>query len=121
VLCWVLVIAATGSLPRVPLMIVAAGLLIRLFGLQHDCGHHSLFKSARANNIVGSCLGVLMCTPYFLWRYTHALHHKASGKFDRRDEVTDIYTMTVDEYARAPRWYRIGYRVFFRTHSPGRA
>lgn len=112
VLCWVLLIAAAGSLVVVPLIVVAAGLLIRLFVLQHDCGHHSLFTSARANDAVGSCLGVLTSTPYFLWRYTHALHHKTSGKFDRRDEVTDIYTMTVEEYARAPRWHRIGYRAF---------
>jgi len=112
VLCWSLIIASPRSLLLFPLIIVAAGLAIRLFVLQHDCGHYSLFKSARTNDIVGSFLGVLTCTPYFLWRYTHALHHKTSGKFDGRQQVRDIFTMTVDEYARAPRWHRVGYRLF---------
>lgn len=69
VLCWSLMIASAQSHLLFPLTIVAAGLLVRLFVLQHDCGHCSLFESARANDIVGSSRrthvhAVLSVAPY---------------------------------------------------------
>src|ERR1700741_53591 len=44
---------------RLLLAIPAAALYVRLFILQHDCGHGSLFANARANRWVGATLGVL--------------------------------------------------------------
>ena len=39
------------------LALPAAGLYVRTFIIQHDCGHGSYFASAKANNIVGGVLG----------------------------------------------------------------
>ena len=63
---------------------LAAGLLIRLFLIQHDCGHGSFFPNKHANDWVGRALGVLTVTPYDLWRRSHAIHHASSGNLDRR-------------------------------------
>jgi acyl-lipid omega-6 desaturase (Delta-12 desaturase) len=76
---------------------LAAGLLIRLFMIQHDCGHGSFFPSKVANDWVGRALGVLTMTPYDLWRRSHSIHHATSGNLDRRG-IGDIKTLTVREY-----------------------
>lgn len=93
------------------LALPAAGLLVRLFIFQHDCGHGSFFHSQRLNHIVGSCLGLITLTPYFDWRHTHALHHGSHGDLDRRGDG-DVLTLTVDEYARLGWWKRLGYRLY---------
>ena len=79
------------------LSVPAASFLIRLFVIQHDCGHQSYFNSAPANDWVGRALGVLTLTPYGYWRNTHAAHHATSGNLDRRG-IGDITTLTVEEY-----------------------
>jgi omega-6 fatty acid desaturase (delta-12 desaturase) len=89
----------------------AAGFLLRVFMIQHDCGHHSFFKSRRANDVVGFLLALLTMTPYHRWRRNHLLHHVTSGDLDRRGHG-DIYTMTVDEYARSSLLVRLAYRAF---------
>lgn len=93
------------------LAIPTSGLLIRLFIFQHDCGHGSFLPSRRANNIVGSILGVLMLTPYYYWQRTHAIHHGTSGDLDRRS-FGDIETLTVKEYLALSRIDRLKYRIY---------
>ncbi len=93
------------------LAVPTAGLLVRLFIIQHDCGHGSLFRSRRINNLVGRVLGVVTLTPYDYWRRTHATHHATSGNLDRRG-VGDIETMTVQEYQACSRWRRLVYRAY---------
>lgn len=93
------------------LSIPAAGLLVRAFIILHDCGHGSFFKSNKANEVIGTIMGVLTFTPYLQWRHEHALHHAGSGDLDRRG-VGDVYTMTVEEYLKASRWEKIKYRVY---------
>lgn len=90
---------------------LAAFLLVRLFIIQHDCGHSSTFESRAANDWVGRALGVLTLTPYDYWRRSHALHHASSGNLDRRG-IGDITTLTVDEYRALSFWRRVGYRVY---------
>jgi len=93
------------------LAVPMAGLLVRCFIFQHDCGHGAFLKSRRANNAVGFFLGVLMLTPYDYWRRTHAIHHGTSGDLDRRG-FGDIRTLTVREYlARSP-GRRFAYRLY---------
>jgi omega-6 fatty acid desaturase (delta-12 desaturase) len=93
------------------LAVPAAGLLVRIFIIQHDCGHGSFFKSRKANDLLGSISGVLTLTPYFYWRKSHAIHHASAGNLENRG-VGDIYTMTVDEYRQQSRWGRLKYRVY---------
>jgi omega-6 fatty acid desaturase (delta-12 desaturase) len=93
-----------------PLAILAAGFLIRIFIIFHDCGHFSFFKSKRANNAVGIIAGLLNLTPYRHWRWQHALHHGTAGDLDRRGSG-DIWTLTVQEYLQGTRWKRFAYRL----------
>ena len=93
-----------------PLAILAGGLLVRIFIIFHDCGHGSFFKSRRANDLTGFIAGMLNFTPYYHWRWEHAVHHASSGDLDRRG-TGDVWTMTVKEYRASSRWRRLGYRV----------
>jgi acyl-lipid omega-6 desaturase (Delta-12 desaturase) len=93
------------------LAIPAALMLVRLFMLQHDCGHGAFFKSQRLNNLVGTVLGVFTLVPYHYWRRTHAVHHATSGNLDVRG-FGDIDTLTVKEYLSRPRLKRLGYRLY---------
>jgi acyl-lipid omega-6 desaturase (Delta-12 desaturase) len=89
----------------------AAGFLVRLFMIQHDCGHGAFFHHRLANDWVGRVIGVLTLTPYDYWRRTHAIHHSTSGNLDRRG-IGDIDTLTVHEYLALSRWGRLHYRVY---------
>ncbi len=93
-----------------PLAVLAAGFLVRLFIIHHDCGHGSFFKSRRANDTLGFITGVLTFTPYDHWRWEHALHHATSSDLDRRG-TGDIWTLTVQEYLESSRWRRFAYRL----------
>jgi omega-6 fatty acid desaturase (delta-12 desaturase) len=93
------------------LAVPAAGFLVRLFIIQHDCGHGSLFRSRFANDLTGRIIGVFTLTPYDYWRRTHAAHHATSGNLDRRG-VGDISTLTVREYLALSRWRRLAYRLY---------
>jgi omega-6 fatty acid desaturase (delta-12 desaturase) len=93
------------------LALPVAGLYVRLFIFQHDCGHGSFFSSARLNDTVGRVLGVVTLMPYSYWRRTHAIHHATSGNLDRRG-TGDIVTLSVDEYVALPWWRRLGYRLY---------
>jgi omega-6 fatty acid desaturase (delta-12 desaturase) len=94
----------------VPLAILAGAFLVRIFIISHDCGHGSFFKSRRANDILGFVTGVLTLTPYYHWRWEHAIHHASSGDLDRRG-MGDIWTLTVQEYIESSRWKRFAYRL----------
>src|SRR6266436_639188 len=93
------------------LAVPTAGFLVRLFMIQHDCGHGSFFRHRLANDWVGRVIGVLTLTPYDFWRRTHARHHAASGNLDRRG-MGDVDTLTVREYLALSRGRRIGYRLY---------
>jgi len=93
------------------LLLPAAGFLVRLFMIQHDCGHGSFFPSRRANDWVGRVIGVATLTPYDHWRASHAFHHASSGNLDRRG-IGDVHTLTVAEYLARSRWGRLRYRLY---------
>lgn len=87
-----------------------SGLMVRLFILQHDCGHGSYFRSQRAADITGHVLAVLAMTPYHYWRTNHAKHHAHSGNLDRRG-FGDIGTLTTKEFEALGAGGRLGYRL----------
>ena len=91
---------------------VAAGFMVRIFIILHDCGHGSYFKSTRANDIFGSLSGILALTPYFSWRHNHALHHATAGDLDRRATWDVPITYTVKEYLKLPAWKKLIYRIY---------
>jgi omega-6 fatty acid desaturase (delta-12 desaturase) len=92
-----------------PLSALAAGFLVRIFIIQHDCGHGSFFRSRRANDLVGLLCSLMTLTPYAFWRRQHARHHGSWNNLDRRAASgLDIYSscMTVAEYRALGRWRR---------------
>ncbi len=93
------------------LAVPTAGFLVRLFMLQHDCGHLTLFTSKSANDWVGRALGFITLTPYDYWRHEHAQHHMGSGNLERRG-IGDIDTFTLAEYKALSLWGRFKYRVY---------
>lgn len=89
-----------------------AGLfLLRLFIIQHDCGHGAFLKRRASNDWIGRALGVFTLTPYDCWRHSHALHHAATGNLDARG-FGDVDTLTVREYQGRSWWGRFGYRLY---------
>ena len=99
VILWILMWGAIGSGYWVGLLLAvpAAGFLVRLFMIQHDCGHGSFFRRRLTNDWVGRVIGVLTLTPYDFWRHSHALHHANSGNLDHRG-FGDVDTLTVREF-----------------------
>ena len=93
------------------LAVPAAGFLVRLFMIQHDCGHGSFFRRRSVNDWVGRVIGVFTLTPYDFWRRSHGIHHATSGNLDRRG-IGDIDTLTVREYLALSRWGRLRYRLY---------
>jgi acyl-lipid omega-6 desaturase (Delta-12 desaturase) len=89
----------------------AAGFMVRIFIIFHDCGHGSFFKSKRLNTIVGTITGLMVFTPYRMWHYEHMIHHQTVGNLDKRG-IGDVMTLTVDEYKGLSKWKRFGYRFY---------
>ncbi len=88
-----------------------AAFLLRIFLIQHDCGHGAFFQNRSVSDWTGRLLGVLTLTPYDVWRRSHAIHHSSSGNLGRRG-IGDIHTLTVAEYdARGP-FDRLLYRLY---------
>ena len=110
---WILMWATLdfGYWFALPLAFPAAGFLVRLFMIQHDCGHGSFFRHQAANDLIGRVIGVLTLTPYGFWRRTHAMHHAGSGNLDRRG-FGDVDTLTVNEYRARSIWGRLRYRLY---------
>ena len=92
---------------------LAAGFVIRIFIIQHDCGHVAFFRSRRANDLLGMTCSLFTLAPYASWRRHHAGHHGVWNNLDRRDSGVDIYSscLTVEEYRALGRWQRLGYRL----------
>ncbi|MCL6285706.1 fatty acid desaturase [Ruegeria sp. 2012CJ41-6] len=88
-----------------------AGFLLRLFAIQHDCGHSAFFGNRTAGDWLGRAIGILTLTPYDVWRRSHAIHHSASGNLGRRG-MGDIHTLTVAEYRALTPVKRLMYRVY---------
>ncbi len=88
-----------------------AAFQVRLFLIQHDCGHAAFFRRKSDNDWVGRILGVLTLTPYHVWRSDHAAHHATSGNLDRRG-IGDIDMLTVREYRALPPLRRLAYRAY---------
>lgn len=91
--------------------VLNAGFLLRLFVIQHDCGHASLYRNRSLGDWIGRALGVLTLTPYDVWRRIHSIHHSSSGNLDKRG-MGDIPTLTVREYFAMSRVGRFFYRLY---------
>ncbi|ODT59852.1 MULTISPECIES: fatty acid desaturase [Paracoccus] len=110
---WALAWAALSVSAWLALILAAANglFLVRIFIIQHDCGHGSFLKNRRAQDWVGRSLGVLTLTPYAVWKRTHAIHHAYHGNLDQRG-IGDVMTLTIDEYRARSGFGRFMYRLY---------
>lgn len=93
------------------LAVPAAGFLVRIFIIFHDCGHGSFFASRKLNQTIGIICGLMVFTPYHRWHYEHQVHHQTVGNLDKRG-MGDVLTMTVEEYRNSPKNKRFWYRMY---------
>jgi omega-6 fatty acid desaturase (delta-12 desaturase) len=77
--------------------IPAAGFLVRIFIILHDCGHYAFSNSPRVNAIFGYVCGVLTFSSFPDFRRSHAIHHATVGNLEKRG-IGDVWTMTLEEY-----------------------
>jgi len=108
---WAAIAAAPAWWLVVPLAILNALAAGRLYVLQHDTGHASLFSSRRANDLAGYAISTFTLTPYKAMRMNHNIHHAYLGNLDHR-ESTEVFTMTLREWQEAGFWKRLGYRIY---------
>lgn len=85
--------------------------LVRIFIIQHDCGHQSFVKSKRIRNTIGFVCSMFSSIPYSYWAKSHHFHHAHNGMLEVRD-IGDIHTLTVEEFKGMNKWKRFWYRVY---------
>ncbi|MBC6438542.1 MAG: fatty acid desaturase [Rhodobacteraceae bacterium] len=100
-----------NPLPVVVLIVINAFAGVRLYVLQHDCGHAALFAQKHHNDLAGHGLSVFTLTPYRVMQFNHNEHHSHLGNLDAR-HTTEIFTMTLREWRTAGFWTRLGYRLY---------
>jgi omega-6 fatty acid desaturase (delta-12 desaturase) len=91
--------------------ILNAFFLVRIFIIQHDCGHHSFVKSKKWRDAIGFVCSVFSAMPYKYWAESHAFHHNNNGMLEVRD-IGDINTLTVKEYSEMGSWDKMKYKIF---------
>lgn len=93
------------------LCVLNALFLVRIFIIQHDCGHQSFVANDTVRKVIGYCCSLASSIPYFYWAKSHHFHHMNNGRLEVRD-IGDIDTLTVKEYAALSRWGRFKYRLY---------
>lgn len=91
---------------------VNAFFLVRIFIIQHDCGHQSFTKYRRLNDLLGFVASFLSLIPYRYWAKSHNFHHGHNGKLWEHRDIGDVETLTVAEFEKAGRLRRFGYRIY---------
>lgn len=94
-----------------PAVLVHAFAAVRLYVLQHDTGHHSLFETRAQNELAGHGLSPFTFAPFEVMKQNHNLHHTNIGNLDHR-ETGEIHTMTLREWEAAGWWDRLVYRLY---------
>lgn len=92
---------------------------MRLFVMQHDCGHRSLWPERRHNDLCGRLIAVYTGIGYDAWRTEHDWHHQVTGRMDRRGIDRFNSPMTAEEaradpvraraFERKVKWWRIAW------------
>jgi len=113
IILWIIMVKTMGISYWLTLILAlfAAGFMIRIFIIFHDCGHGSFFRSKRLNMIVGIITGLIVFTPYHKWHKDHYIHHQTVGNLDKRG-TGDVKTLTVAEYSKLTKWQRFLYRIY---------
>lgn len=93
--------------------IINAFFTVRIFIIQHDCGHQSFFKSRKLNNVIGYACSFISSMPYRYWAKSHDFHHAHCGQLEENvRDIGDITVLTVEEYTALSPIKKIGYRIY---------
>lgn len=95
----------------IPAGVAHAVASVRLYVLQHDTGHLSLFETREQNRWAGIGLSPFTFAPYEVMKQNHNLHHAGMGNLEERD-TGEIHTMTLREWDEAGFWERLKYRLY---------
>lgn len=109
-ICLMLVVYEYSIFLTILLGLPASIFVLRIFIIQHDCGHGAFFKSRKANDAIGWFCSLFTFFPYAYWRHQHALHHASVGKLEERGNG-DVFLYTVKEYLALSRWEKFKYRL----------
>lgn len=90
--------------------VLNAFFLVRIFIVQHDCGHQSFFDSKKLNNLVGFICSFFSTIPFKYWAKVHNFHHGHNGQLEVH-EIGDIPTLTVKEYKGRGWFGKLKYRI----------
>lgn len=93
------------------LCIINAFFIVRIFIIQHDCGHNTFVSSPTWRNILGFFCSLFSAIPFEYWAKSHQYHHNHNGQLERRD-IGDITTLTVKEYEALSKAGKIKYRLY---------
>lgn len=94
------------------LAVVNAFFLVRIFIIQHDCGHQSFTASRKANDVIGMVCSVVSFMPYRYWAKSHNFHHGHNGILWEHRDIGDINVLTVNEFKALGPWGKLKYRLF---------
>lgn len=95
-----------------PLAALNAFFLVRIFIIQHDCGHQSFTNSRKANDLIGEVCSMISFMPYRYWAKSHNFHHGHNGILWEHRDIGDINLLTVNEFKALPRWKKLHYAIF---------
>lgn len=102
---------SVSYLATIAFCLVAAGTLVRIGIIQHDCGHGSFLPSRKANEIVGCICGFVTLTPFYMWWRRHAAHHAKTNNLDYEDRGIYSECLTVKRYQALSGRERWVYRI----------
>jgi omega-6 fatty acid desaturase (delta-12 desaturase) len=95
------------------LALVNSFFLVRIFIIQHDCGHQSFLKSRKLNDVIGFICSALSLIPYKYWAKSHNFHHGHNGRLEVEiRDIGDMPMLTVEEYRKLTLLPKLGYRLF---------
>lgn len=86
--------------------------MVRIFIIQHDCGHQSFLASKAANNVIGYICSFFSIIPYDYWAKSHNFHHGHNGMLWEHRDIGDIQLLTVDEFKAMGFWRKVRYILF---------
>ncbi|MBK8193675.1 MAG: fatty acid desaturase [Lewinellaceae bacterium] len=94
------------------LSVVNAFFLVRIFIIQHDCGHQAFTGNRKANDIIGEVCSIISFMPYRYWAKSHNFHHGHNGILWEHRDIGDINLLTVNEFRSLSRFEKARYLLF---------
>lgn len=94
------------------LAVVNAFFLVRIFIIQHDCGHQSFTANRKTNDAIGLVCSLISFMPYKYWAKSHNFHHGHNGILWEHRDIGDISLLTVNEFKELSGWGKFKYMIY---------